>query len=110
MNRLPPASTDTPVGPLNFDSVAGPPSPEKPDSHWPAIVLMIPLTETLRTVLRTGSAMYRLPVPSTASPDGTPMCASVAGPAALERGPVSDEPLPAIVAMIPLAETLRIRR
>src|SRR5438874_1046331 len=37
MNRLPPASTDTPVGPLNFASVAGPPSPEKPDSHWPAI-------------------------------------------------------------------------
>src|SRR5438876_1105804 len=76
MNRLPPASTDTPVGPLNFASVPGPPSPENLASHWPAIVVMIPLTETLRIVWRAGSALYRLPVPSTASPYGTPVCPS----------------------------------
>src|SRR5438876_11390858 len=98
MNRFPPASTDTPVGPLNFASVAGPPSPEKPDSHWPAIVLMIPLTETLRIVLRTGSAMYRLPVLSTASPHASVMWPSVAGPPARQAGPVCDEPLRPAVA------------
>jgi hypothetical protein len=67
---------------------------------------MIPLAETFRTRLLSLSEMKRLPDPSTAMPTGTESCALVAAPPSPEKPWV---PLPAIVVMIPPAETLRIR-
>src|SRR6185436_5359140 len=72
---------------------------------------MVPAGETLRT--RPGSAMNKLPAPSTATPVGQISCVLVAGPSYGESykkvlGP-QHCPLPATVEMLPPGETLRIQ-
>ena len=45
------ASKSTPCGLLRLAAVAGPPSPPKPAVPSPAIVVIVPLADTLRTRL-----------------------------------------------------------
>src|SRR6185437_9760153 len=109
MNRLPPESSATSVGLLRPALVAGPLSPEKPATPFPATVLMMPSGVTLRMRWLPVSAMYRLPEESTANP----ACALERFKAALVAAPPSPEKpfvlLPATVLIAPAAVILRIR-
>src|SRR5258705_2024169 len=60
-----------PLGEVSWAAAPGPPSPEKPElpnPPAPATVVMMPAEFTLRTRLVPGSAMYRFPLVSAASP------------------------------------------
>src|SRR5579871_2203440 len=106
MYTLPAASTATARGPLSMALVASPPSPEKPAWPFPATVVMVPPGVTWRMRLLLRSAMYRLPLESTATPVGWLSDALVAAPPSPENPCV---PLPAYVEMIPLGVSRRTR-
>src|SRR5437773_11090275 len=81
MYRLPLASSATAAGLLRLALVAAPPSPAKLGLPLPATVVMIPVAAvTLRIRWLELSAMYRLPLASTATPAGTLRFAFVAAP------------------------------
>src|SRR5271168_1593308 len=94
MYMLPAASTATPVGEFNWALIAGPLSPLKPEVPFPATAVIAPL-EIFQMKL-SPSATYRLPAESTATPQGFPNWALVAGP----LSPTSDPP-PATVVITP---------
>src|SRR5690242_18393489 len=94
-----------PSGVYREAAVAGPPSPEKPYWPLPAIVVISPDGDTLRTTLFPVSAMYRFPTESTATPSGLLRDAAVAGPRSPEK---PNNPLPAAVAITPSGDTFRI--
>src|ERR1035441_6637127 len=105
MKRLPVESVAKPHGLLKAALEAGPPSPEKPPAIPPAKFLFAPPASMIR--IRFPSITYRLPPPSKAMPVGARF--------ALTAGPPSPDdpeypPIPAIVDMIPLGDTFRIRR
>src|SRR5437667_213783 len=108
MYRLPLASSATATGLLRLALVAAPPSPAKAELPLPATVVMIPVAaSTLRIRWLPESAMYRLPLASSATPDGTQTLALVAAPPSPAKVLM---PLPATVVMIAVAAvTLRIR-
>src|SRR5579863_2213335 len=101
--RLPEESTATPAGPLKVAEAAGPLSPDSPVWPVPAKVVIVPEGATFRTRLAAKSAIKRLPVKSTATPDGL-----------LSRALIDDPPspiasvLPATVEIFP-AEIRRTR-
>ena len=105
MKRFPEASTEIPRGKDSDADVANPPSPENPWFPLPAMVVMMPLVETLRIRLLKVSAMKRLPEASTVTPNGRAKEAEVAGPPSPENPRVP----PAKVVMIPPADTFWIR-
>ena len=74
----------------------------------PATVVMMPVEAvTLRMRWLFVSTMYRLPLASTATPDGLLSLALVAAPVSPEKPKV---PVPATVVMMPVAAvTLRMR-
>ena len=106
INRSPEGFTLMPWGSASDADVPGPPSPPKAEVPLPAAVVIMPLGETSRIRLLLESAMRTFPNASTATPNGKSSDANVAGPPSPEKPTL---PLPAIVAMIPLAETFRIR-
>src|SRR5437667_6893 len=97
-----------PDGQVRLAFVAAPPSPAKVGLPLPATVVMIPVAAaTLRIRWLAESAMYRLPLASSAMPDGPLRLAFVAAPPSPAKLGL---PLPATVVMIPVAAaTLRIR-
>src|SRR5207244_9609408 len=99
--RLPLASSATPDGPLRLAPVAAPPSPAKVKLPLPATVVMIPVAAaTLRIRWLNWSAIYRLPLASSATPDGPLRLAPVAAP----PSPAQLKPtLHATLVMIPAA-------
>ena len=104
MYSVPAESTATPSGPFSHALRAAPPSPMKPRVPVPATVHMVPSGVTLRTTSFPVSAMNKLPVESTATPNGPLICALVAAP----PSPVNPAvPLPATVVMVPLAAIRR---
>src|SRR5207244_970388 len=105
IKRLPAESRATPKG-VSGVAVADAPDVAHPKLPLPATVLMVPPTTILRTRLLPWSATQMLPAASTAIPHGRAIEAAVAGP----PSPAKVElPLPAIVVMTPLGETLRMR-
>ena len=81
MYTLPTASVVTPHGLWSAALTPTPPSPLKPGTPLPAIVVMIPvLFVHRRTRLLPKSAMYALPTASTATPFGVRSFALVAAP------------------------------
>ena len=106
MRRLPAPSTARPPGEARRASAAGPPSPLKPYSPVPAIVVRVPEESTRRIRLFRLSAMKRLPAPSTTTPSGRCNCTATAGPwSPLKPG----SPVPATVVMVPERSTRRMR-
>ena len=86
--------------------VARPPSPPKTLLPLPATVVMMPATVTLRTTLKPWSAMYGLPLPSTARLPGFSL-AAVAWPLSPLK---ASTPVPATVMITPVfAATLPTR-
>ena len=67
MKRLPVASTATPLGVSNWAWTAGPPSPAKPRTPVPAMVVMMPEESTLCMLLLVVSEKKSLPAASTAT-------------------------------------------
>ena len=67
---LPLLSTATPSGTGISAEVGGPPSPPYPPIPLPAIVVIIPAALTFLIRLLPQSAIYTLPLPSTATPYG----------------------------------------
>ena len=98
MKRFPALSTATPPGAAKLASVAGPPSPLKPDVPFPATVVMTPEESTFLIRWFWVSAMKRFPAPSTARPRGNCKVASVAGPPSPTK-PGRPLPPPATVVM-----------
>lgn len=97
MKMLPLVSTATPLGALSRADVASPPSPEEPGVPSPATVAITPVpAATLRMRLLARSAMYTLPLASTATPAGLFRPALAAATSSLVKPPV---PLPASVAI-----------
>src|SRR5271169_4031191 len=101
MYRLPAPSAATLRGEFNWALVAGPLSPLKPEVPFPATAAITPLE--IFQIKLSASAIYRLPAESTATPEGLPNWALVAGP----LSPTSVPP-PATVLITPF-ETLRTR-
>src|SRR5579883_321353 len=88
-------------------TVAGNPSPETWQQRaLPANVVIVPEGSTLRTTWLDVSAMYRLPLPSSAMPCGVNRSALVA---AAPSPAYPAKPVPATVVIVPSAATLRIR-
>src|ERR1700733_12554093 len=88
-----------PSGELSCAATAGPLSPPEPAAPGPAMVLITPAGVTMRMRLLEVSAMYQLPLESTAIPEGEYNCAAVAGPPSPPKfGAV---PLPAMVTGAP---------
>src|SRR5439155_994194 len=84
--KMPPSAvTATPSGRLSRAAVAGPPSPEKPLTPVPAMVVIIPLGDTRRTRLFSGSAMRKPPSAVTATALAELNRAAVAGPPSPEK-------------------------
>src|SRR5947207_2716491 len=108
MYRLQLASSATPDGELRLALVAASPSPAKLGLPLPATVVMIPVAAvTLRIRWLELSAMYRLPLASTATPAGTLRLAFVAAPPSPAK---PKTPLLATVVMIHVRQAaLRIR-
>src|SRR3990172_5554260 len=101
MNTLPPPSTATPIGEPSRAPAAAAPSPENPAIPVPAIVLINPVTASIRrTRWLEASAMNTLPTPSTATPYGKFSWAPVAAAPSPEN---PEGPVPAIVLMSPAA-------
>src|ERR1039458_10357884 len=103
MYTLPLVSAATPPGRRSSALVARPPSlnvlaPPGLVCPVPAKVLMMPAALTMRTRLFFESAMYRLPVLSSARPCGAFNCARVAGPPSPEK---PGRELPAISVRFP---------
>lgn len=98
MYRLPAMSRSMPHGCFKLAAVAGPPSPEAPNSPLPATVVMIPDASTLRIRLLSLSRMYRQPEESMQRPHPyfQANAARVAGPPSPEK---PRSPVPATVAM-----------
>jgi hypothetical protein len=105
MYRFPAESVATQVGTLSPALGPGPPSPEKEREPLPATVVMMPLTDTLRTLELPPSAIYKLPALSNAMPKGVLSAALVAGPPSPEK---DELPFPVMVEIVPFADTLRI--
>ena len=74
-------------------------------SPVPAKVLITPAGVTMRMRLLEVSAMYQLPVESTAMPEGEYSCAAVAGPPSPPK--YGEAPLPAMVVTDAAARDLR---
>ena len=110
MKRLPEPSTATPVGVLKLALVAGPPSPLKPLTPFPATVVMTPVSAATRLMRPLAqSAMSTLPPPSTATPRGYDKLALVAGSLSPLKPPYGPpKPFPATVVMTPVA-IVRVR-
>ena len=108
INTLPLVSTHSPLGSFKEARIAGPPSPPKPAVPFPAIVAMIPVPAfTTRMRLFSLSAMNKLPLLSTATPDGDLNNAFVAGPPSPLK---PSAPVPATVVITPVpAATRRMR-
>lgn len=95
---FPAESTATPSGPFSWALVAGPPSPQPPPlqaAPSPAIRVIVPAGDTIRTSLSPQSAMYTSPAESTATPLGALSSALVAGP-------LSPQPPGALLHAVPL--------
>src|SRR5690349_17164949 len=105
MYTLPGPSTATDAGLFNAAAVAGPPFPDEPAVPDPAIVLMVPSGRILRTRLFRESAMKML-LPWAVTPRGALRAAAVAAPPSPEKPVV---PEPAMVLMMPLVDTRRMR-
>src|ERR1035438_10504884 len=106
MKRFLDPSTRTPFGWFKDAEIAGPGIPAKVAIPLPATVEMMPLADTFRIRWFSVSAMKRFPEASTAIPVGRFNDAKFAAP----PSPANlKSPLPAMVEMMPLAETFRIR-
>src|SRR5581483_9062150 len=75
----------------------------------PAIVVIVPPAETLRTRLSPESLITKLPSASTATPFGARSCAALADPPSPHAAVACAHatPVPATVVITPLFETLR---
>ena len=78
----------------------------KPRTPVPATVVIVPETSTLRMRASSGSATYRLPLLSKASPCGEISGADVAGP---PSPAYPSSPVPAAVEILPLGSIFRSR-
>ena len=106
IRKLPSASATTLCGSCRLAAVAGPPSPLKPDTPFPATVVIVPSADTFLIRSLSISAIRKPPSAVGATANGMDSRASIAGPPSPAN---PSTPLPATVVIVPDGETLLTR-